>query len=474
MVATIVPVILSGGSGTRLWPLSRDQYPKQFLRLTGDHSLLQQTLDRCRAIGMAAPVLVASDAHRFAVAEQALAIAATVRSIVLEPVARNTAPAIAAAAALLEAEGQADALMLVLPSDHLIQDTGAWAAAVETAAAAARRDLLVTFGITADKAETGFGWISRGAALEEVPGAFHVARFIEKPQRPLAERLLAEGRHDWNSGMFLFRAGGILDELERHEPALIAAARQSVAGRAQDLDFVRLEKDAFARSPRISIDDAVFARTDRAAVVPCAIGWSDIGSWSALHDMLPADGQGNVVRGDALVRGTTGSYISTDGVLTAVIGLKDVVVVATSDAILVSHKDAVQEVKDIVQALKEAKRPEAESRPRVYRPWGYYQSIHAGDRFQVKRLTVKPGQKLSLQKHFHRAEHWVVVNGTAIVTRDGEQILLRENESVYLPLGCVHRLENPGKVPLNLIEVQSGSYLGEDDIVRFEDTYGRV
>ncbi|KPF84275.1 mannose-1-phosphate guanyltransferase [alpha proteobacterium AAP38] len=472
MSQTIIPVILSGGSGTRLWPLSREQYPKQFLPLAGSRSLLQQTVERCLAAGLGTPILVGAEAHRFVLAEQFRDMGVTPRALVLEPAARNTAPAIAAAT-LLAREIDPDALLLVLPADHVIRDGAAWAAAVQVAAQAAAQGHLVTFGIKAETPETGFGWIRPGAALDGIEGAFKVDRFVEKPALPKAEELLREGC-SWNSGMFLFAASAMLEELTRFEPALLSAVAASVAGRASDLDFVRLAADAFKSAPSVSIDDAIFARTERAATVPCSIGWSDVGSWSALHEVVEKDGDGNATRGDVILRNCQGSYVRTDGVLTAVLGLSDVVVVATSDAILVAHKDAVQDVKGVVHKLKADNRKEAESRPRVYRPWGYYQSVHAGDRFQVKRITVKPGHKLSLQKHFHRAEHWIVVNGTALVTRDGEEILVRENESIYLPLGAVHRLENPGKVPLNLIEVQSGSYLGEDDIVRLEDTYGRA
>lgn len=471
-MASIIPVILSGGSGTRLWPLSREQYPKQFLPLFGNRSLLQQTVERCLAAGLGMPILVGAEAHRFVLAEQFNSLGIVPRALMLEPAARNTAPAIAAAA-LLAIETEADALLLVLPADHVIRDGAAWAAAVRVAANAARAGHLVTFGITAETPETGFGWIRQGEPLPGADGSFRVAQFVEKPATAKAQELLSDGCA-WNSGMFLFAASTMVEELARFEPALLSAVTASVAGRGSDLDFVRLAADPFKAAPSISIDDAIFARTDRAATVPCSIGWSDVGSWAALHDVAVKDADGNAVRGDVILRNCTDSYVRTDGVLTAVLGLSNVVVVATSDAILVAHKDAVQDVKGVVQQLKATNRPEAESRPRVYRPWGYYQSVHAGDRFQVKRITVKPGHKLSLQKHFHRAEHWIVVNGTALVTRDGQEILLRENESVYLPLGCVHRLENPGKVPLNLIEVQSGGYLGEDDIVRLEDTYGRA
>lgn len=468
----VTPVILSGGSGSRLWPLSRENYPKQFLRLTSNRSLLQETVIRCRDAGFGSPMLVASDAHRFVVAEQLREMDLASRALVLEPIARNTAPAICAAALLL-AEEDPDRLMLVLPADHIIADAPAWTDAIRRAVAPARDGMLMTFGIVPERAETGFGWIQRGEGLPGGAGAFRIQEFVEKPAKAKAEALLAGGEHVWNSGMFLFKASMLVSELERFEPALVAAVRAAVTGRQKDMDFVRLALDSFAQAPSISIDDGVFARTDHAAMVPCSIGWNDIGSWAALHDIVERDAQNNVAIGDALIERSEGCYVRTDGVLTAVVGLRDIVVVATSDAILVAHKNEVQDVKAIVQRLKKAKRTEAESRPRQYRPWGYFQPVHAGDRFQVKRLMVKPGEKLSLQKHFHRSEHWVVVNGTALVTRDGEQFLVRENESVYLPLGSTHRLENPGRIPLNLIEVQSGAYLGEDDIERMADDYGR-
>jgi mannose-1-phosphate guanylyltransferase / mannose-6-phosphate isomerase len=469
----VIPVILSGGSGSRLWPMSREEYPKQFLDLTGQGSLLQETARRCRAAGLQDPIVVASQAHRFLVAEQMRALGLTLRALALEPVARNTAPAICAAA-VVAAQERTDALLLVLPADHVILDEAAWAAAIDKAIPAAQAGSLVTFGITPDRPETGFGWIRRSTPLPEAAGVFKVEEFVEKPDLAKAQGFLDGGAHDWNSGMFLFRADILLAEMDAFEPQAAQAARHAVAESQRDIDFLRLDAAAFKAAPAISIDDAIFARTLRAAVVPCAIGWSDIGSWSALSDIAAKDEAGNAVIGDVILQSVSNSYVRTEGLLTAVVGLSDAVVVVTSDAVLVASKDKAQEVKTVVQRLKAQGRKEADSRPIHYRPWGYGMSIHAGDRYQVKLLSVKPGQQLSLQKHFHRAEHWVVVNGTALVTRDGEKILVRENESIYLPLGCVHRLENPGKIPLNLIEVQSGAYLGEDDIVRLEDAYGRI
>ncbi|WP_044561438.1 mannose-1-phosphate guanylyltransferase/mannose-6-phosphate isomerase [Azospirillum sp. B4] len=469
----ILPLILSGGSGTRLWPLSRELYPKQFLPLIGDLSLLQQTLRRCDQAGLGRAMIIASHEHRFVVAEQARNAGVGLEALYLEPVARNTAPAIAAAA-VAAASARPDRLMLVLPADHSIVDEAAWRAALDLAIPAALDGAFVTFGIEATRAETGYGYIRQGDALPVGAGVFQVAQFVEKPDRATAEEYLAGGRHLWNSGMFLFRADRLLEDLGGFEPALVDAARAAVERRAGDLDFQRLDAEAFAQAPSISIDDALFARTRRAAVVPCSIGWSDVGSWKSLLEVLPVDDKGNFQLGDVVLEDTKGSYVRTDGILTTVLGMDNVIVVTTPDAVLVANKDRMDGLKGIVATLKKANRREASARPRVYRPWGYYQTLHEGERFQVKRLTVNPGHKLSLQKHFHRAEHWVVVNGTATVTRDGETHIVRENESIHLPLGSAHRLENAGKIPLNLIEVQSGAYLGEDDIVRLEDSYGRT
>ncbi|MDE1146272.1 MAG: mannose-1-phosphate guanylyltransferase/mannose-6-phosphate isomerase [Azospirillaceae bacterium] len=471
--AQILPLILSGGSGTRLWPLSRELYPKQFLPLTGETSLLQQTMQRCHGAGLGPAMIISSHEHRFVVAEQARNLDLSLEALYLEPIARNTAPAIAAAAVVATAK-QPDRLMLVLPADHSIVDEAAWRAALDKAIPAAVAGAFVTFGIEATRAETGYGYIRKGDDLAGSDGVFQVAEFVEKPNKDTAEGYVAGGRHLWNSGMFLFRADRLLEELGQFEPALVTAVREAVDRRSGDLDFQRLDADAFAKAPSVSIDDALFARTSHAAVVPCAIGWSDVGSWKSLLEVLPVDEQGNFQRGDVVLQDTTGSYVRTDGILTTVLGMDNVIVVTTPDAVLVANKDRMEGLKGIVATLKKANRREAVARPRVYRPWGYYQTLHEGERFQVKRLTVKPGHKLSLQKHFHRSEHWVVVNGTATVTRDNETIIVRENESIHLPLGCTHRLENVGKIPLNLIEVQSGAYLGEDDIVRLEDSYGRI
>lgn len=470
----IHPVILSGGSGTRLWPMSREHYPKQLLPLCSERSMLQDTALRVRDPDrFAAPLLICNQEHRFIIAEQVRQSGLSPQGIVLEPVARNTAAA-AAVAALMLAEADPDTLMLMLPADHLIRDQDAFLAAVDAAAAVASSGRLVTFGIVPHAPETGYGYIRRGKAIDGYDGTFAVAAFVEKPTRARAEEFLGSGTYLWNSGMFLFPAALFLAELEKFEPAVLAAARAALAGGNRDLDFFRLDQEAFTTSPSTSIDYAVMERTAQAAVVAADMGWTDVGAWSALWDVGAKDTDGNVLLGDVLLHDTRNSYVRSDcDAVVALVGLDDTIVVATDDAILVASRDRVQDVKVLVEQLKRDGRTEPLTHRRVHRPWGFYQSIHSGDRFQVKRLTVSPGARLSLQKHYHRAEHWVVVNGTALVTRGDEEILLRENESVYIPLGTVHRLENPGKVPLNLIEVQSGSYLAEDDIVRIDDTYGR-
>lgn len=468
----IHPVILSGGSGTRLWPLSRLAYPKQLLSLVGERTMLQETALRvAEPQRFAPPLVVCNEEHRFIVAEQLRAAGLEPAAILLEPVGRNTAPAVAAAALTL-LEREADPLMLVLPSDHVVQKVAPFRAAVDAAAQLAAKGALVTFGIKPEGPETGYGYIRRGAALD-APDAFAVEAFVEKPDRARAEAFLADGGYDWNSGMFVLGAKAFLDELAAFEPKVVEAAKQALAQAKSDLSFVRLDKAAFEASPSISIDNAVMERTRKAAVVACDIGWSDVGAWSALWAIGQRDGDGNVTQGDVLTRDVSGSYLRADGRLIAALGLKDVIVVDTADAVLVAAKDRVQDVKELVAALQAKGREELIHHRRVYRPWGWYESIDAGDRFQVKHICVKPGAALSLQMHHHRAEHWVVVRGTAKVTRGDEVVLLHENESTYIPLGTRHRLENPGKIPLELVEVQSGAYLGEDDIVRFDDQYGR-
>jgi mannose-1-phosphate guanylyltransferase/mannose-6-phosphate isomerase len=473
----IVPVILSGGSGTRLWPVSRESFPKQLWPLLSDRSLIQETALRAQGPGFAPPIVVCNEEHRFLIAEQlraaGIATANHKARIVLEPVGRNSAPAIAAAACLV-AEHQPDAVLWMMAADAAIANAAALHQALALAVAAARAGQFVTFGMKPTAPETGYGYIERGEPLTDAPGAYRVARFIEKPNAAAAAAMIASGRHLWNSGMFVFTARTLLDELGTHAPAVLEAVRRAVTGRSVDLDFVRLGVEAFAASPSISLDYAVAEHTARAAVVPADLGWSDVGSWGALWELGAKDAAGNVAVGDVQLEGATNCYVRSDGMLTGVIGLTDAVVVVTEDAVLAMHRDAAQDVKKLVDRLKAAGRHEAVAHNRAYRPWGFYESLIQGDRFQVKRIVVAPGQKLSLQKHFHRAEHWVVVSGTALVTRDDTTTLLHENESIYVPLGAVHRLENPGKIPLTLIEVQSGAYLGEDDIVRIEDTYGRA
>ncbi len=468
----LIPLILSGGSGTRLWPVSRKNLPKQFLALAGQGTLFQQAIARTRPLPrVAAPIVVASNDHRFLAADQLLEAGIDDATIVLEPLARNTAPAIALGA-LQAIDRDADAVLLVLPADHLIGDTAAFAAAVEKALPLAEQGWLVTFGIRPDRPETGFGYIRHGDAVGD---GYHVEQFVEKPDLATAQSYVADGSYDWNSGMFLFKAARYLEELGTHAPAMLAAVREAHAKASADLDFVRIDREAFARVPDDSIDYAVMEKTRRAAVIPVSCAWSDIGSWSALWQTSARDAQGNAREGDTLPINTRNSLLrSHDRHLLATLGVDDLIVVTTPDATLVAHRDAAQDVKKIVEQLKAAGRSEHSLHRLVYRPWGNYDSLEEGERFQVKRIVVKPGASLSLQKHHHRAEHWIVVSGTAEVTCDDKVFLLGENQSTYIPLGSKHRLRNPGKLPLELIEVQSGSYLGEDDIVRFDDVYGRA
>lgn len=466
----ILPVILSGGTGTRLWPLSREGYPKQFWPLASERPMLAETAARAEGPGFLPPMAVCNEAHRFLVAEQ---LRGRNARIVLEPAGRNSAPAIAAAALLAEEAGPGT-VMWIMAADSAIADVPALHAALAAAASAARAGRIVTFGMKPTAPETGYGYIETGAELPGLPGVHDIARFVEKPDAARAAEFVAGGRHLWNSGMFVATASVLIAELERHEPDLLAAVRAAVEGAKRDMDFVRLATEPFLSAPSISIDYAVMERTQHAAVVPAAIGWSDIGSWAALWDISAKDTAGNAATGPVEVLDSRNCYVRSEGILTGVVGLEDAVVVVTDDAVLAMHRDRAQDVKKLVDRLKAKGIPQATEHRRAYRPWGHYEGVVRGERFQVKRIQVRPGAKLSLQKHFHRAEHWVVVSGTAIVRRDEEEILLRENESVYLPLGCVHRMENPGMIPLVLIEVQSGSYLGEDDIVRFEDTYGRA
>ena len=468
----IVPVILSGGSGTRLWPLSRELYPKQLLPLIGTETMLQSTLRRLEGLGgLADPIIVCNEEHRFLVAEQLRQIGVTPAAILLEPVGRNTAPAaaLAAAAALQAREQGDDPVLLVLPADHVIRDTAAFRAAVAAGAKLALQDKLVTFGVVPDRPETGYGYI-RAAARD---GAAPVQQFVEKPDTVLAHEYVNSGEYFWNSGMFMFRAGRYVEELRTHRPEIVTQCVAAIAGATTDLDFIRVDRAAFEDCPSDSIDYAVMENTAHAWVVPLDAGWSDVGSWASLHDACDSDAAGNVAVGDVLLEDATNCYFYSESRLVAAVGLADCIVIETKDAVLVAPRDRVQEVKKLVERLKADGRYETSLHREVFRPWGSYDSVDNGERFQVKRIVVKPGAQLSLQMHHHRAEHWIVVQGTARVTRGEESFLLGENESTFIPMGTTHRLENPGKVPLHLIEVQSGSYLGEDDIVRFEDTYGR-
>lgn len=475
----IVPVILSGGSGTRLWPLSRQEYPKQLLPLIGDLSLLQNTALRLQGLAdVRAPLVICNESHRFIVAEQLRQIDRRPAAVILEPMGRNTAPAVAVAAIHLASGGE-DPILGIMPSDHVIADPAAFVRAVKIALPLALEGSLVTFGIIPDRPETGFGYIRKGALLKTAgkengePAAFAVERFVEKPDQAAAESYLTGGEYTWNSGIFLFRASIILDEMERFCPDILESCRAALAESQTDLDFIRLGEKAFSSCRAESIDYAVMEKTSRAVVVPLDAGWNDVGSWQALWEMEQPDADGNVLKGDVVVRDCRDNLFHAHSRLLAAVGVGNLVVVETPDAVLVADRSQAQRVKEIAEQLKEKKRAEFFGHVKVHRPWGSYQTVDHEERFQVKRITVNPGASLSLQLHHHRAEHWVVVKGTARVICDDKEIMLSENQSTFIPLGTRHRLENPGKIPLELIEVQSGSYLGEDDIVRFEDKYGR-
>ena len=468
----LLSVIMAGGSGTRLWPLSRQLYPKQFLSLVGDKTMLQETCHRLNGLAHRAPLIICGEDHRFTVAEQLRLGGFGSGGIILEPEGKNTAPAVALAA-FQAASSDKDALLLVLAADHVIQDVPAFQQAIQVAIPLAERGNLVTFGVVPDKPETGYGYIKRGEKLDS-GNASVVAEFVEKPDKTTAESYLASGDYLWNSGMFLFKASRYLEELQQHRPDIHQACQQAMEQAEADMDFIRPNADLFSGCPSDSIDYAVMEKTASAVVVPMDCGWNDIGSWSALWEISEKDNAGNTLKGDVLVLDSKGCYIQADRKLVATVGIENIVIVESDDAIMVAAKDRVQDVKGIVDQLKANERSEAQLHRKVYRPWGYYDSIDQGDRFQVKRIVVKPGGCLSLQMHHHRAEHWVVVSGTAMVTIGEKEFMLSENESTFIPIGETHRLENPGNIPLEMIEVQSGSYLGEDDIVRFEDTYGRT
>jgi len=467
---SITPVILSGGAGTRLWPLSRRLKPKQFLAVHGAESMFHQTLERINCEGFSAPLIICADEHRFLAAEELRQCGMPPNDIILEPTARNTAPAIAAAALRL-LEQDADAMMLVMPSDHIIKDAEGFRRAATAAAGLATEGHLVTFGVTPSRPETGYGYIRVGAELNA--GGLAVAKFVEKPDRETAESYLSEDGYLWNAGIFLFKAAAFIDELERYAPDIVAAVRQALAEGQPDLGFYRLGEAAFAEAPAVSVDYAVMEKTARAAVVPLPSDWSDMGSWASLWEIGDADDNGNVTVGPTVIVHGQNNYIHSEKPLIAALGVDGLAIVATDDTVLVLPMERAQEVKDLVQSLKASGHHEAVSHTRVYRPWGYFQNLEKGDGFLVKRIVVNPGAKLSLQYHHQRAEHWVVVVGTARITNGDATFDLQQNQSTYIPVGAAHRLENPSAEPLHLIEVQSGDYIGEDDIVRLEDTYGR-
>ena len=469
----IIPVILSGGTGSRLWPLSRTLYPKQLLSLVGENTMLQDTVHRLASIEDIGPIYcVCNESHRFLIAEQLHETGAEIGEIILEPSGRNTAPA-AALAALLISERYPAALMLVLPADHIILDALAFGVSVEAGKVAAEAGELVTFGIVPASSETGFGYIRASVNRDGVIASSPVLEFVEKPDRQTAERYLASGDYFWNSGIFLFKAEAYLRELGVHAPKMVAACREAVQQAVDDLDFLRIDPVAFQASPADSIDYAVMEKTTHAALVPLDAGWNDVGAWSALWDVQVRDDTGNVKKGDVLLHDVQNCYIHATSRLVTAVGLEDHIIIETADAVLVASRERVQDVRHLVEELNRKEREEAVSHRKVYRPWGTYETVDSAERFKVKRITVNPGAALSLQKHQHRAEHWIVVRGTALVTVEDKTITLNEDQSTYIPLGAFHRLENPGTAQLELIEVQSGSYLGEDDIIRVDDRYGR-
>lgn len=467
----LYPVVIAGGYGARLWPLSRELNPKQFIPLVKENlSMLQDTCQRLKGVEMAPPLLICNEQHRFLAAEQLRQIGFEQSTIILEPEGRNTAPAIALAALSLCAKEE-DPILLVLAADHFIQDVSAFHHAVSVATAFAAAGKLVTFGIAPTKPETGYGYIKKG---EDIGGGFLVDEFVEKPNLKTAEKYLVGGEHFWNSGMFMFRAKRYLEELEKFSPKILSACRTALSNGKQDLYFTRVDPKAFLECPDDSIDYAVMEHTQDAVMVALDAGWCDVGAWSALWDIGVKDTRGNVIKGDVICEDTTDSYIHSDHRLVVTLGVRDLIVVETKDALLIAAKDRAQDVKTVISSLKASDRSEHVNHREVYRPWGVYDSVDSGHRYQVKRITVKPGAKLSVQMHHHRAEHWIVVSGTAKVTNGNKTYLVTENQSTFIPIGKTHALENPGVIPLELIEVQSGSYLGENDIVRFEDKYGRI
>jgi mannose-1-phosphate guanylyltransferase/mannose-1-phosphate guanylyltransferase/mannose-6-phosphate isomerase len=464
----MIPVILSGGSGTRLWPLSRSQYPKQFLPLVSSKTMVQETILRVQGIeGLQPPIAICNEDHRFLMAEQLREINITPSAIILEPMGKNTAPAVALAA--LSAEP--DDILLILPADHVISNIPAFQTAINKAKTLAEQGNLVTFGIIPTEPETGYGYIKAGDSIDK--DSFNVATFVEKPNLETAKEYLKSGDYFWNSGMFAFKAGRYIEELNKFQPDILKACKNALSNETQDLDFIRLDREDFSKCPSDSIDYAVMEKTDQAAIIPLDADWNDVGSWSALWEVSDKNEESNAVSGDVITLDTNNSYIHASHKLITTIGVDNIIVIETDDAVMIAAKDRVQDVKKIVDQLKKDDRKEANIHLKVYRPWGYFHSVDNGSRHQTKLIVVNPGAKLSLQKHHHRAEHWVVVKGTALVTKGEEQILLSENESTYIPLGIVHCLENPGVIPLEIVEVQSGSYLGEDDIIRFNDKYGR-
>ncbi|MEE9446064.1 MAG: mannose-1-phosphate guanylyltransferase/mannose-6-phosphate isomerase [Cocleimonas sp.] len=470
----LVPVILVGGSGTRLWPVSRKNHPKQFLNITGDQTLLQATLSRLDGLeNIGKSIVLCNESHRFTAAEQLHEMAHDFGDLILEPVGKNTAPAVAIAA-LQATQNDQDALLLVLPADHVIQDNKAFHQAIELAVKAAKNNKLVTFGIVPHKPETGYGYVKRGEAQTYAEDTlYNVAEFVEKPNLATAEKYVNSGDYYWNSGMFLFKASVFLHELEQFNPEMLDACRHSLSDAKHDLDFLRLEKEAFKACPSDSIDYAVMEKTDKAVVVPLDAAWNDVGSWDALWEIEEKQENGNVLRGDVIIHQSHDCLVRAEHKLVSLVGVKDLVIIETKDALLVAAKDKVQDVKAIVEELRSSERSESELHREVYRPWGKYDSVDVGEHFQVKRITVKPGQSTSMQKHHHRAEHWIIVSGTAKITCDDKTFLCTENKSAFIPQGSKHRIANPGKILMEMIEVQTGNYLGEDDIVRYEDNYGR-